>query len=326
MSQGEFDIIRDYFRQRVGTRADLPIGIGDDGAVLEADGPLSWVIDTINAGVHFPDDAPGRAVGHRAMAVNLSDMVAMGAEARWALLSLTLPDADPDWLSDFCDGFFALAEQAGCLLAGGDLTRGPLAATVTLLGPLHYHAVTRSGAQPGDDLLVSGTLGDARAGLDIALGDGHAADSAEEALLRRYLYPEPRLALAPLLPRFANAALDISDGLCADLGHMLAASGVGADIQPARLPLSDALKAHATEEAAMLALAGGDDYEILCAVPPDRSEAFMLAAREHDVPLSRIGRITREGGLRVLDSDGEPYDAPDGILPAGFQHFGDQNA
>ncbi|MDQ2068543.1 thiamine-phosphate kinase [Natronospira bacteriovora] len=321
MSRGEFDIIRDYFRRRAGQREDLLLGIGDDGAVVKAAGELAWVVDTINSGVHFPEDAPAHVVGHRVLAVNLSDMVAMGADPRWALLALTLPVAEEAWLDDFCDGFFRLAGEAGCVLAGGDLTRGPLAATVTLLGPLHGRAVTRAGARVGDDILVSGTLGDARAGLDIALGDGAPADGAEAFLLNRYLYPAPRLALAPLLPRYAHAALDLSDGLCADLSHMLEASGVGAELSLAELPLSEALAAHAPEEARRLALAGGDDYEIVCAVDPGQREAFMAAAAAAGVSLTRIGRVTDDKELRVLDEAGEPEP-----LPGSFRHFGDHDA
>lgn len=322
MSQGEFDLIHQYFRQRVPARPNLPLGIGDDGAVVRPDErDLVWVLDTINAGVHFPDGAPGRAVGHRVLAVNLSDMVAMGADPHWCLLSLTLPTPDGAWLEGFCEGFFGLCEQSGTTLAGGDLTRGPLAASVTLLGPLHARAVTRQGARPGDHLLVSGTLGDARAGLDIALGGGGAADAVEAWLLDRYLYPAPRLALAPLLPEYANAAIDLSDGLCPDLGHVLEESGVGAEIHLDRLPLSEALMAHAGEEAGHLALAGGDDYEILASVPPAQRDGFVAAAREAGVVLSDIGRVTMTGGIRVLDASGVAVPLPD-----GFSHFGETDA
>jgi len=322
MSQREFDLIHDFFAKRVSPAEDLPVGIGDDGAVLSPGaGRLAWVIDTINEGVHFPPDASGAAVGHRALAVNLSDMVAMGAAPRWMLLSLSLPSVDEDWLSDFSDGLLALAEKAGVSLAGGDTTRGPLSVAVTLLGPLHGEAVTRGGARPGDRLLVSGTLGDARAGLDIALGDGQPADAVESELLHRYLYPQARLALSPLLARHARAAIDLSDGLVGDLSHLLAASGVGAEIHSHRLPRSRALMAHAAEESESLALSGGDDYEILCAVDPASVQAMVEAAAEQGVTLSDIGQVSAEPGLKVLDANGRPV-SPE----SGFSHFGAEDA
>ncbi|MCP1727138.1 thiamine-monophosphate kinase [Natronospira proteinivora] len=322
MSQREFDLIQRYFRQAVSPAADLPVGIGDDGAVVLAGNTnLAWVMDTINEDVHFPHDAPGAAVGHRALAVNLSDMVAMGAQPRWMLLSLCLPEVDEAWLADFSDGLLSLARDSGVTLAGGDTTRGPLSVAVTLLGPLHGQAVQRSGARPGDRLLVSGTLGDARAGLDIALGDGHAADAVESELLKRYLYPQARLALSPLLARHARAAIDLSDGLVGDLTHLLSASGVGATIHSQRLPRSRALMAHAEEESDALALSGGDDYEILCAVAPEAVETLVREAAAEGIMLSDIGEITQGPELTVLDRDGQPVP-----LEAGFSHFGDDDA
>ena len=321
MSRGEFDIIRDYFRRRAGQREDLLLGIGDDGAVVKAAGELAWVVDTINSGVHFPEDAPAHVVGHRVLAVNLSDMVAMGAEARWMLLSLSLPEIRESWLSGFSHGLLSLADSAGITLAGGDTTRGPLAVTVTLLGPLHARPVTRGGAQAGDHILVSGTLGDARAGLDIALGSGEPADAVERALLSRYLYPEPRLGLSSLLSRHASAAIDLSDGLVSDLGHILAASGVGAVVDAHRLPTSDALKAHAPEEAQALAAAGGDDYEILCTASDSAAPGLVAAAKEVGITLTQIGQIRREPGLVIADDQGRPFD-----VDGSYSHFGEDDA
>lgn len=318
MSRGEFDLIRDLFRRRVKAAADLPVGIGDDGAVLRPPaGDLVWVIDTINAGHHFPADAAGAQVGRRALTVNLSDMVAMGAEARWALLSLTLPDAmDEQWVTSFAGGFLALAEEAGVSLAGGDMTAGSLAATVTLLGPVHERPVTRSGARPGDAVLVSGTLGDARAGLPLALGEAPVAGADDEWLLDRYRYPQARLPLAPLLGAHASAAIDVSDGLCADLGHILEESGVGAEVVAADLPLSSALRARHGSDATDWALAGGDDYEILCTVSPAERDALMAVAKKAGVPFTEIGRIREEGALVIRGPDGRVLPAPE-----GFDHF-----
>lgn len=323
MSGREFDLIRDHFRARVAAASDLPVGIGDDGAVLRPPaGELVWAIDTVNEGRHFPAGAPGAEVGHRALAVNLSDMVAMGARARWALLSLTLPDApDDQWVSDFADGFLALAERAGVVLAGGDMTGGATAATVTLLGPLCETPVTRGGARPGDRVLVSGTLGDARAGLPLALGERPVAGADAEWLLERYRHPRPRLALAPLLGRYATAAIDVSDGLCADLGHVLAASGVGAEIALEKLPVSAALSRHADASARALALEGGDDYEILCTVPPAEVDRFRAEAEAAGVRMTAIGDVRKAAGLTVRGPDGESLPLPD-----GFSHFGDDDA
>ncbi|MEA5444505.1 thiamine-phosphate kinase [Gammaproteobacteria bacterium AB-CW1] len=323
MSQREFELIRRLFRERVQAADDLPVGIGDDGAVLRVEaGELVWAIDTINAGVHFPTDAPAHAVGHRVLAVNLSDLVAMGATARWALLSLSLDETpDEKWLEGFCAGFFELAERAGVVLGGGDMTRGPLAASVSLLGRAGQAVVTRRGARLGDWLLVSGTLGDARAGLDIALGDDHVINEHERSLLARYLYPEPRLGLSEPLARYATSAIDLSDGLCADLGHLLRESGVGAELALDQLPLSPALRAHAAEEAPELALAGGDDYEILCTAGPDQVEALESSAQAAGLTLQRIGRIVEQRGLQIRNAEGERVSPP-----TGFSHFGETDA
>jgi len=322
MAQREFDIIQRYFRDAVGPSRDLPVGIGDDGAVLApSPGSLAWVVDTINEDIHFPQDAPPAAIGHRALAVNLSDMVAMGACPRWMLLSLSLPEIREPWLAGFSQGLLDLARATGVTLAGGDTTRGPLAITVTLLGPLHGKAVTRSAAREGDRILVSGTLGDARAGLDIALGSGEAADAVEAELLNRYLYPHARLALSELLAEHANAAIDLSDGLVGDLGHVLTASQLGAQIRADQLPVSEALMAHAPEEAQSLALAGGDDYEILCTVSPERVSGLIEAARQRGVRLTDIGYCCREPGLSAVDDQGQAVE-----LEASFSHFGEDDA
>ncbi len=318
MSAVEFDIIRRHFLSRVSPVPGLPVGIGDDGAILSASTTeQAWVMDTLNGGVHFTADAPARSIGHRALAVNLSDMVAMGAEPRWALLSLSLPKADEAWLEAFSDGFFTLAGKAGTTLAGGDLTRGALSVTVSLLGSLHGSRVLRSGARPDDRILVSGTLGDARAGLELLLDSDSPSDPAHAWLVERHSYPEPPLTLAPILAEKATGALDLSDGLVADIDHLLTASGVGAVIESARLPISTALRRLHGERAVDLALAGGDDYEILCTADPGQAEALVEAGREVGVTLTDIGHVSSEPGLSVLDEQGRTRELPDAYL-----HFG----
>ena len=319
MSMSEFDIIRQRFKARVRPDAQVPVGIGDDGAVLNpGSGEHAWVVDTINEGVHFTLGSPGRAVGHRTLAVNLSDMVAMGAAPRWALMSLSLPEPDGVWLDDFCDGFFELAERAETHLAGGDLTRGSLAVTVTLLGPLHGERVLRSGARPGDRVLVSGTLGDARGGLEQVRRGQRDPGPDEARLVDRYRFPEPRLELAPLLPGRATAAIDVSDGLAADAGHIAEASGVGVQLDVAAVPLSSALRGVFPDQAQEYALYGGDDYEILCTVPPEDLTDLIESAAAAGVNLSEVGEVIEGSGISL---SGVPGGAPG--THAGHDHFRD---
>lgn len=321
MSASEFDIIRQRFQARVRPDAQVPVGIGDDGAVLNpGQGEHAWVVDTINEGVHFTLGSPGRAVGHRTLAVNLSDMVAMGAAPRWALMSLSLPEPDGVWLDDFCDGFFELAEQAGTHLAGGDLTRGSLAVTVTLLGPLYGERVLRSGARPGDRVLVSGTLGDARGGLEQVRRGASGPDPDQDRLVDRYRFPQPRLELAPLLPGRATAAIDVSDGLAADAGHIAEASGVGMELDGDAVPLSSALRAIFPDQAREYALYGGDDYEILCTVPAEGLTDLMESAAAAGINLTEVGEVVAGSGVRLA---GEPVGGSG--RRAGHDHFRDES-
>lgn len=309
---GEFQIIRDYF-QRHAAASDLVLGIGDDGAVLRprVGCDLVVVTDTLVAGHHFPDNFAAADIGWRAMAVNLSDLAAMGAEPRFAFLNLTLPDPDADWLAAFAQGFFALAERHNVILAGGDTTQGPLSITVTLLGEVpHGAALLRSGARPGDLVCVSGTLGDAAAGLEILLQD---ADS-EQPLVQRFRRPAPRVALGRQLADKASAAIDVSDGLVADLGHILAASGVGARIALAQLPVSPALEEY-SDQARDLALTGGDDYELCFCIP--RNAVKELSAGSEECEITVIGEIVEGDELVIVHPDGSRYH------PArrSWQHF-----
>lgn len=339
MALGEFELIDRFFRDRGATRADVVLGIGDDGALLRPPpgADLVAVSDTLVEGVHFPQRSPARSVGHRALAVNLSDIAAMGATPRWALLSLTLPEVAEEWLEGFAHGFGALARLHGVALVGGDTTRGPLSLGVQVLGTVPAgEGLRRSGGRPGDAIFVTGTPGDAAAGLAIILAEGSrgAADGARglradapadarEALRQRFLFPTPRLAEGEALRGSASACIDISDGLVGDLGKLAAASGCTASLDLDALPRSAALDACCTPETALrCVLEGGDDYELLFAVPP----AYI--ARVAAMPcVTRIGEL-RAGadavsGTRVMlrgrDADGVMRERP--VATTGFDHF-----
>lgn len=313
---GEFELIDAFFR-RAGAAEGVRLGIGDDAALLQPPPGHELVVttDTLVAGRHFPESAAAHDVGWKSLAVNLSDLAAMGATARWVTLALTLPAADEAFLREFARGFFALADREGVALVGGDTTRGPLSLTVTALGTVPAGtALQRRGAQPGDDLYVSGTPGDAGLGLRLELDQWQDELSvvAREAALQRLHRPDPRLALGTALRGIATACLDISDGLAQDLGHLLRASGVGADLELERLPRSAALAAIDPAFADILALTGGDDYELLFTAPA-ASRATIDSLAPH---CTRIGSMTAGGGLRLLRA-GMPVELP----LAGFTHF-----
>ncbi|MGB5467180.1 MAG: thiamine-phosphate kinase, partial [Sedimenticolaceae bacterium] len=246
MSVSEFDLIRDYFARATGARADVLLGIGDDCALLRPPPGLALAVsvDTLVAGRHFLVDADPLHLGHKALAVNLSDLAAMGAQPAWATLALTLPQVDRNWLRAFMDGFAALAATHDVQLVGGDTTRGPLSITVQVHGFVDsLLALRRSGARAGDRIMVSGTVGDAGLALQL-MQQNPGGGSVDSRLSRRLDRPTPRVALGRLLVGQASAAIDVSDGLIADLGHICDASGVGARVELARLPLSPAFRAH----------------------------------------------------------------------------------
>lgn len=315
---GEFDLIaRIRARADAAARDDVRLGIGDDAAIVRLPPGCDLVVstDTLNAGVHFPHDTAAFDIGWKALAVNLSDLAAMGAQPAWCTLNLTLADADATWLDGFLDGFFALATRHGVALIGGDTTRGPLAITVTVHGFVpHEEALRRDGARVGDEVWVSGTLGDAAAGLrQWRLG------AASVARLRARLdRPTPRVELGLALRGIAHAGIDVSDGLLADLKHVLEASDVGAELDPAALPSSPALIAAFHEPARQrLQLGGGDDYELCFTAPPLRADAVRAAAACAGVAVTCIGRIVDEYGLRLRGRDGSLVAAP----ALGYRHF-----
>jgi thiamine-monophosphate kinase len=319
MPPGEFELIGRYFTGRGAVRDDVRLSVGDDAAVVipRIGAELVLALDTIVADVHFPADTSGRFIGHRALAVNLSDLAAMGAEPAWALLGLTLPAADESWLAEFAAGFDELARRFGVALVGGDTTRGPLAATVTVGGWVPPgEALTRSGAKPGDELWISGTPGDAGAGLAILQSRLAAGSAAREELLRRFLLPEPRVSLGLALRGIASACIDISDGLAGDLAKLCRASGVGARLDCLRLPRSRQLMEAAGEEASMrFALSGGDDYELLFTAPAAAGRRIESLAPL--TPVSRIGEITATPHMHLQGA------GPERDLVHGFDHFTD---
>lgn len=310
----EFDLIARILAQ-AGTRNDVALGIGDDAAVLmpTPGQHLAVACDTLNVGVHFPVDAAAGDIGWKALAVNLSDLAAMGAVPAWALLSLSLPQADANFVESFMDGFSALAQQSGIALVGGDTTRGPLSVCVTALGFVPPGAaLTRAGAQPGDAVFVSGTLGDAAAALRLPADTTDSPDA--RALRQRLNRPLPRLQLGQALRGHATAAIDVSDGLLADLAHVARASGVAIELEATRLPCSAALAACCDAATRLRWQAtGGDDYELAFTLPPDRIDAL----GDLDVEVTRVGRVVDGEGVRLRDGSG-------GIVvfdQAGWEHF-----
>ncbi len=314
----EFSLI-ERIRRRAAAREDVVLAIGDDAALLRVPPgrELAVAMDTLNAGVHFPDGTAAADVGWKALAVNLSDLAAMGAEPAWCTLSLSLPQADAAWLDGFLDGFLELAAAHRVALVGGDTTRGPLSVCVTVHGLIEPgSALRRDGARVGDAVWVSGTLGDAVGALRQWQQQGVGVDPALRDRLDR---PTPRVALGRALRGIAHAAIDVSDGLLADLGHVCAASGLAAEIELDALPCSAALAAAFDRDTRRaLQAAGGDDYELCFTAPAEASAAIGALARALALPLARIGRTVEGAGVRALTADGTPWQP----ARAGYEHFG----
>lgn len=308
----EFDLIRRYF-----TRATpgAVLGVGDDAALLALTPGCQLAVSTdmLVSGRHFFPDTDPEALGHKAMAVNLSDLAAMGARPRWATLALALPEADEAWLSAFARGLYALADAHGVELVGGDTTRGPLNLCVTVLGEVGVgQALRRDAARVGDDVWVSGVLGEAALALRHLRGELDLGTEAAHCLARLQR-PQPRVELGFRLGDLAHAAIDLSDGLLADLGHILERSGVGAEIDRAAIPVARAFALFPHEFEAC-ALAGGDDYELCFTAPPECADALRQVALECGVGVARIGRITTTLGLQ--DAQGRVFEHT-----RGYDHF-----
>ncbi len=321
MSLNEFSIIERYFT-RPSCRGDVVLGVGDDAALLQVPHgmQLALSVDTLIAGRHFPLDTSAEAIGYKALAVNLSDMAAMGAKPAWVTLALSLPESDEPFIERFAKGFFALAGEYDVELVGGDTVRGPLACTVQISGLVPANAaLLRSGAQPGDFIYVTGTPGDAAAGLK--LKQGAICEDSESAaqLIRRLEYPLPRVAEGLSLRGIASAVIDISDGLLADLNHILESSGCGAELQLNAIPQSASLQQCVADrnERLHLCLSGGDDYELCFTVPPHKVAELERVAADWSCGVTRIGEIVEGEGITLAGA--ESIGLSDAL--SGFDHF-----
>jgi thiamine-monophosphate kinase len=323
MACGEFELIARYFDRVTSSRRDVEKGIGDDCALLSVPEKQSLAIstDTLVAGVHFLADIHPSDLAYKALAVNLSDLAAMGADPAWLTLALTLPVVDESWLASFSDSLFAQLDYYDMQLIGGDTTRGPLSMTLGIHGFVPQgRALRRSGAHIGDWIYVTGTLGDSAAGLSLLLGQTELGNRTDrDTLLQRHLRPVPRILQGQALRDLASAAIDISDGLLADLGHLLKASGCGARINLDTLPLSAALMQNFTSEQALRwALSGGEDYELCFTVPEINRGALDVALGYLGVPFTCIGQVSPlSEGLSLLQN-GRIVD----VNYKGFDHFG----
>lgn len=318
-SLDELTVIERFFsRPALARRRDVVLGIGDDAAVTRAPAGKDLVIatDTLLEGTHFTADAPARSVGHRSLAVNLSDLAAMGAEPLWATLALSVPEADAGWLRDFSRGFFGLAKRFDVALIGGDTVSGPVGATVTVHGCVRPgRFVTRSGARPGHGIYITGCPGDA-AGGRLLLDRSRLARRGGVALIRKFLYPEPRLREGQSLLGIASAMIDVSDGLHDDAGKLMAASACGADLDAGAVPMSGPLRRLFADEALPLALTGGDDYELLFTVPKALEPRLRTVASRWPCLVTRLGMVTARRGVR-WQLNGRTFRVPD----LTFRHF-----
>jgi len=326
MSLSETSIIDVFRRHFAGERSGLVLGIGDDAAVtsLPAGRQLVTATDSLVEGTHFLPGAAAASVGHRVLAVNLSDLAAMGAEAHWATLSLSIPNADGEWVGQFAKAFAQLADEFGVMLVGGDTVRGPLSATVTLMGSVPTgQFVTRNGACAGDDIYLSGAAGYAAAGRAVLSGktqfDNMQSEEQQSRLrtyCQRFEYPLPRVAFGVALRTVATAMIDVSDGVHIDLSHLLTASNIGAH---ATVPELGLLATDFDNDTAReLFFCGGEDYELCFCAPAESAPEVLRLAAEHAVPVTRIGKAVAGSGLS-WNQDGRP------VAPAGsaFEHFQD---
>ena len=316
----EFDLIEQFFNRDIANK-DVLLGIGDDGAVVSVPPGQQLVVttDTLVGGTHFPETARAVDIGHKSLAVNLSDLAAMAATPKWFTLSLCMPEADKTWLTSFTEGLFALADKYQTALIGGDTCKGPLSITIQALGIISEgQAVTRACAEIGDDIYVTGTLGDAALGLLSVQGKLElAADSTLvcEARLHR---PMPRVEAGLALRDHAHAMIDCSDGFAADLGHLLISSGRGADVRLQQMPLSAAVESWMTANHCWeIPLAGGDDYELIFASCPEKRSRIAALSAELNCPFTRVGEVTDSGETMFHLPDGKILN----LQSRGYTHF-----
>ena len=314
----EFDLIKRYFHR---PQPDAVLGVGDDAALVQVSPGMELAISTdmLVAGTHFYADIDPWLIGWKSMAVNISDIAAMGAQPRWATLAIALPHADEAWVARFADGLFACAEPFGVALIGGDTTRGPLTISVQIMGEIAPgRSLLRSNAQAGDDLWVSGPLGDAALALTAIQGRFALSEAELGACSKALHQPQPRVALGLALQGLAHSALDISDGLLADLGHILERSGVGAEVWLKAIPQSHTVSTHSHhEQVHQMILSGGDDYELCFTAPAAHRQRIADIGHRLGLTMSVIGRITASPTLTVLGLD----DSPLTLKEHGFDHF-----
>ena len=314
----EFDLIARHFTRPA---ANAVLGVGDDCALLNVTNGMDLAVstDTMVSGTHFFPEVDAEHLGHKSLAVNLSDMAAMGAMPYWATLALTLPSVDHAWLGAFAKGFFDLAEEFNVSLVGGDTTRGPLSLTVTIMGEVPAGAaLRRSGAKPGHDVWVSGHIGDAALAVAHRNGVLKLDDAEYEEELMHLYEPMPRVQLGQALRGVATAAIDISDGLLADLGHICRLSGVGATVELEKIPLSDIARKYIGADPGRSAIiAGGDDYELCFTAHPNSRESIDDLQQMLGIPLRKIGQVRRGKGVSLLGADGKAVKV-DG---RGYDHF-----
>lgn len=318
----EFQLIKQFFEseQEASLSESVVLGIGDDCALLQmpVGKQLAVSVDTLVADVHFPQDAPANLIAERALRTNLSDLAAMGAEPLWFTLALTLPQADEVWLREFSRGLFACAREFNIQLVGGDTTSGPLSVTIQVMGAIENKSAMRRDAANADDfILVTNSLGDGAAALDLLQNKITVSDTDRDYLQNRFYRPQPRLAEAKLICKFANAALDISDGLVADLHHICERSDLGATIFVEDIPLSPALKhLQDQQQAYRYALTGGDDYELCFTVSPDNMPQIAMLIAEKKISATVIGKMHLGSGVQC-EWHGEEFP----LMQTGYQHF-----
>lgn len=321
----EFELINGYFLDRGPKRKDVILGVGDDAALTKVpeDNLLVVATDTMVEGIHFFKDAPARSIGHKCLAVNLSDFAAMGAEPAWASIAITLPNSDEAWIKEFTDGLFEIAEYYNVQIIGGDTTQGPLTVTVSIKGFIREEkALLRSGAKIGDWVYVTGQLGDAALTVANKLGQIDLEPNYAALSEQKFNYPSARIAAGQVIRHAATSAIDISDGLMQDLTHILKASDVSAELFVDKLPISPAVNAVLAQDKAIeLALIGGEDYELLFTLPEGQKAFLEQNATAMGVEFTCIGQIKGSANNEItLLKDGEKYPHPQ---KQGFQHFGD---
>ncbi|TYK65638.1 thiamine-phosphate kinase [Colwellia echini] len=318
----EFELIKQFFSKQLVKRKDVVLGIGDDCAVLAPIENQNVVVttDTLVAGVHFPLDTSPKAIGHKAVAVNLSDIAAMGAKPSWISLAITVPEVDEAWLEAFAEGVFELCEFYNVQLIGGDTTQGPLSITITAQGLTPKDSyLSRSGAKAGDWLYVTGDLGDAALALQQITGKVELEPQHISSIKAKLDFPKPRVLAGQTLREYASAAIDLSDGLIADLGHICQASNVGANIVLDAIPLSTIMRESLLiDDALSLALSGGDDYELLFTVSEDNKVGMETAMSHAGTPITCIGQLNTSRTISTTLNN-----KPTSIKANGFEHFSD---